>query len=299
MKHGGLTVQAAVDEGLGAERGVTSLQWLLAPVRARLGRRSVLVYGWRSLLLAVFLAGWQWVPDIPGIRGTLPILDPFIISSPQRIAVELWNLCSGSAQTPTIWPYLGITLEGTGIGVAGGVLSGALLGLVLSNSQMIDDVLRPFINALNAIPRIALIPIAVIIFGTTVGASAAAAWLLVIFIVFFNAYEGGRAIDREVVFNAVILGAKPRDILLRVRLPYVLAWTFAALPNAVSFGLVGVVTSEILTGVPGVGALLVVALDSVQSTITFAVVVILAAVGVALVVATSALRRRVLFWWDQ
>jgi NitT/TauT family transport system permease protein len=86
-------------------------------------------------------------------------------------------------------------------------------------------------------------------------------------------------------------------ILLHVRLPYAAAWTFAALPNALSFGLISVVTAEILTGTLGMGRLMLNALTAADAGLTFSVVVFLSAAGLTLVGVSSELRRRWLHWW--
>jgi NitT/TauT family transport system permease protein len=245
------------------------------------------------------LALWQWIPSIPILAGLSPVFDPFVISSPTRVAEELWRLSTGAENSITIWPFLWATVKATLLGTAGGIVVGATSGLLLSNSDAANRVFRPFIVALNAVPRIALIPVIVILFGPTLTASAVTSFIIVVFIVFFNAYEGGRSIAPQMIQNARILGANDVSIIWRVRLPYVLAWTFAALPNAVSFGLVGVVTAEILTGSQGVGRVLVIALSTVNATQTMAVTVTLALVGMVLVGSTSLIRGRLLHWWDE
>jgi NitT/TauT family transport system permease protein len=159
--------------------------------------------------------------------------------------------------------------------------------------------MSPFIMAINAVPRIALIPVIVIIVGPNENASIVTAITVVFFIVFFNAYEGGRKIAREVLQNARLLGYDGLSIMWRIRLPYVVAWTFASLPNAISFSLLAVVTTEILTGASGIGKLILVSEDTVNATLTFAVVCILAVIGLFLVMATTLARSRLLFWWDE
>ena len=149
------------------------------------------------------------------------------------------------------------------------------LGLLLSESDFLERVFRPYVVALNAVPRIALIPIIVIIVGNNAKSSAVTSAIIVVFLVFYNAFEGGRSVPREMLQNATILGARRWSRMLRIRMPFVLAWTFATLPNAISFGLVGAVTAELFTGSGGIGQVLVQAVNTVDATLTFAVVVIL------------------------
>jgi NitT/TauT family transport system permease protein len=262
--------------------------------RTLLGRRRVVAI--QVAIVAAFLLGWQFIPQIPGLGDLSPVFDPFFISSPVRVGETLYALFSGQGIAP-IWPYLQQTVQSALLGTFGGTVIGATAGILLSNDERLNQILRPFVLAINAIPRIALIPIIVIIFGATVTTTVVTAVIIVTFVVFFNAYEGGRSVPRHVLENAILMEASPRQVMQHIRLPYVLAWTFAALPNAVSFGLVGVVTAEILTGFAGIGRLLVVSVTTASSSLTFSVVVVLSVVGVTLVSLTELLKRRWLHWW--
>lgn len=245
----------------------------------------------------MILASWQFVPLIPGLSNFSPVFDPFFVSSPSRIFQTLVMLATGAQGVTPIWPFLRETVQAALVGTLVGTVLGAAAGLLLSNDERINQVLRPMVVAINAIPRIALVPIIVILFGPTAKTSVVTAVLVVFFVVFFNAYEGGRRLPEQVVENALVMGASPIQLMREIRLPYVLAWTFASLPNALSFGLISVVTAEILTGYPGIGRLLVIAVSTASASLTFAVVVVLSIVGLILVSATEALQRRWLHWW--
>jgi NitT/TauT family transport system permease protein len=248
-------------------------------------------------VVVLMLALWQFLPKIPGAAERVKFLDPFFISSPTQVAGTLNGLLFGADGTPTIWSYLGQTLWSTMWGVVLGVVTGALFGLFCSNSELLSRIASPLITVMNATPRIALVPIFVIIFGPSTLSSVAVAVLVVFFVVFYNAYSGGRSVPPQVLENAALLGASSRQIMRNVRLPYVWVWTFAALPNAISFGLIAVITAEVLTGVIGVGRLLVQSISTADASLTFAVVVLLAAVGVVLVETTTRATRRYLHWW--
>jgi NitT/TauT family transport system permease protein len=264
----------------------------------RVNRKSNMAVVWltRGAIVVVALAAWQLLPQIERLRDFSPIFDPFFVSSPDLVAHRMWALAIGS-HGPYIWPYLAATLEGTLVGAAVGIAAGVAVGLVLSNNARLTEIVGPFVAALNAVPRIALIPIIVILLGPSLGASIATAVLVVFFIAFYNAFEGGRSVPRDVIDNALLLGASNMRILLHVRLPYAGAWTFAALPNALSFGLISVVTAEILTGTLGMGRLMLNALTAADAGLTFSVVVYLSVAGLTLVGLSSELRRRWLHWW--
>jgi ABC-type nitrate/sulfonate/bicarbonate transport system permease component/dihydrodipicolinate synthase/N-acetylneuraminate lyase len=248
------------------------------------------------LIVVVFLLAWQYLPTIQAVSTNIRFLDRFYVSSPTTVANVIWHLTTTGVNGLTVWPYLGNTLTATVVGSVIGLVCGGLAGLILSNSIVLNRLLSPFVVVINSIPRIALIPIIVLIAGPTVKASIVSAVLVVFFLGFFNAIEGGRSVPDDMVANARLLGATGFQQMRRIRAPHVLIWTFAATPNAISFGLITVVTTEVLTGVQGMGNLILTATTNVDSALSFAVVVILGVVGLALYGLTLLLKRRVLHW---
>jgi NitT/TauT family transport system permease protein len=284
------------------EEGLAQPAATLFRVAARAPRRTVrsrrFVLSAQALIVVAWLAAWQWLPAIPALSRHVNILNKSYISSPAQIAKQIGTLVHGTAGE-TFWPSLGTTMEGTLVGLAIAVLIGTALGLVLSESEFAAKVLKPFVTAFNATPLVALIPIIVVIFGVTVESSMISAALLSVLVIFFNSLEGGRSVPAEIMANAGVLGAGRLDRMLRIRFPYVLAWMFTAMPVAISFALVGAVTTEFLVGVNGMGKMLTVALSFSDANLTIALAVLLATVGVALVGLVSLLRARVLHWWEQ
>jgi NitT/TauT family transport system permease protein len=251
------------------------------------------------LFLASVLALWQFLPRSGWLRHQSPVFDPFFVSSPSRIVVRLGQLLGITGGSSTIWPRIGDTVEATLLGVATGFVLGAAFGLLLSASHAAQRVLSPFITIANATPRIALVPVFVIIVGPSMTLSIVTCVTVVFFVIFYNAYSGATSVPAHVIANSHLLGAWRRETVRHVRLPYALAWTVAALPNAISFGIVTVVTAEILGGQRGMGQLLLTSITTVDSTLTFAVVVVLAAVGALLVGVSDLVSRRALHWWER
>jgi NitT/TauT family transport system permease protein len=262
-------------------------------------RASAIVNLWRLACVVVVLAAWQYLPDIGWLSAHYHVFDPFFISSPSRVASNLGKLATGSDGVVSIWAFLWYTVKATAIGVAIGVGAGVVLALIFSQYALLAKILSPFISFVNATPRIALIPIFVILVGPTITMSVITAFLVVFFIAFYNGLTGGLSIPRQIIDNARLLGASSTEIALQIRLPYVLAWVCASLPNAISFGLVTVVTAEILTGQPGMGQLITTALTNSDASLTFSVVITLAVVGSLFVFASELLQRRLLHWWER
>lgn len=260
-------------------------------------RRTLIDLSLQLLILAAILAGWQWIPQIPGAAKVSPVFDPFFISSPERLVRSLVQLATGSGGVHPIWGAVEASVIPALIGTALAVVAGGTAGLVCSNWARLNRVVRPFVMIGNALPRITLIPIIIVLAGPTATSDVIIGFLVVFFLVFWNAYEGGASVPTEMLENVTILGAGRFEVLRRVRFPYVLAWTFASLPNAIGFGLTAIVTAELFTGSNGLGQVLLNAVNTANADQTVAVTLILGMTGLLLIGSVSLLRRRVLHWW--
>jgi NitT/TauT family transport system permease protein len=256
----------------------------------------------RAALVAAILAVWQWAPAIPGVTRHAPILDPFFISSPAKIGAKFWDLATTTGDSGAVlksgnlFVQLWATLRATLLGFLVGVTSGFLAGLVLSQTRTLADILHPYLVAVNALPRIALVPLIIMIFGTGLGARVVLAWLIVFFIVFFNTYAGARSIEPAILDSCRILGASRRQLLWTVAIPHVAGWTFAVLPLAMSASIIGVVVGEFVGGAQGLGFIITVALGQLEATDLFVALITLCVVAVALIALAARLERRLLHW---
>ena len=259
-------------------------------------RRSV-VHGSQAALILVVLAAWQWLPSVHALSADIGLLNRSFISSPGAVGREVGSLIGGTG-SGAFWAAIGDTLRSTVLGCLIAVAAGLIVGLLLSQSPFLAGVLRPFITAFNATPLIAFIPIIVVLFGVSLESSMLSAALLSVFVIFFNALEGGRSVRAELLSNARLLGAGHAALIFRVRLPYAMAWMFAAMPAAISFALVGCVATEFLVGVPGIGQLLTLALSYRDPALVLALAVLLGVLGALLVGIVWLIRHRLMHWWE-
>jgi NitT/TauT family transport system permease protein len=245
------------------------------------------------VILAVALGIWEVLTRITWFEQNT-IFDPFFISRPSLIGARIWQWLQPGKNA--IWPHLAATLYATGAGLAVGIVSGFAVGVMLAQSRFWARVLNPFIVSLNSMPRIAFVPLITMLFGLGLASKVVTSWFMVFFLVFFNTYKGANSVEQELVDFCRTLGGRPSQILWRVRIPTAAAWTFAALPNAISFALIGVVLAEFVGSTTGVGYLMTTSLATLNATDMFASIVILSLVGVGLVYIISAIERRVLHW---
>jgi len=157
---------------------------------------------WRTALqaslAATFLVCWQFLPTIHFLAHHFRVLDPFYVSSPTQVWDKLRYLITGDPQTgTTMWPYLWTTVSSTVEGTVIGLLLGALAGLIFSNNERLGEIIRPFIILANSVPRVAIIPISVVLFGPTPRASVFNVITVVFFVGFFNASRAAAASNQR------------------------------------------------------------------------------------------------------
>lgn len=245
-------------------------------------------------ILGVILGVWQVCTGIAWFR-TNTFLDPFFISRPTLVIQKLYDWTVG-AQRGFLWPHLASTVGATLLGLVIAVVTGFFAGLGLSQNRALAAVFNPFIVALNSLPRIAMVPLITMIFGLGLASKVVTAWFIVFFLIFFNAFKGGVNIEQHLINFCRTLGGSSRQIMLTVRIPNSLAWTFAALPNAVSFSLIGVVISEFVGSTTGMGYLIVTSLATMNSTDMFATITVLGIIGLVLVSLIGMVERWLLHW---
>ena len=131
---------------------------------------------------------------------------------------------------------------------------GAKIGMVAPDEK---TSLYYCITAVNSIPRIALAPIIVLAFGIGDMSKIVTSWIVVVFLVFFNTFEGARSIDEGFVSAARLLGASEWQITRTVVMPSTMAWVFASLSPAISFALIGVIVGEFIGAERGIGRLII------------------------------------------
>ncbi|MFI9201733.1 ABC transporter permease [Streptomyces sp. NPDC053048] len=261
-----------------------------AQARERAARnRRLLVLGTRVLLLVVLLAAWE-------IASRTKAIDPFNFSMPSKIWDQIvqWTL-HGTAQG-SLGEQIWTTLYEALLGWVAGVTAGVVLGIALGRVRFLADVLGPYIKVLNALPRIVLAPIFLIWFGLGPASKVASAVVLVFFPVFFNAFQGAREVDRNLIANARILGASNRRVTLQVVIPSATTWIFTSLHISFGFALIGAIVGEYIGATKGIGLLVAQSQGTFNSAGVYAAMVILAVVALLAEGLLTFAERRLFRW---
>ncbi|MEB0140644.1 MULTISPECIES: ABC transporter permease [unclassified Undibacterium] len=274
------TVKQAVPAAFGAEE-------LKAIARAR--RHHQLVIFLRLALAVVVLASWE---------GSVYLgwIDPFFFSQPTAIYEQLlvW-ITEGTSQGP-LWRELLVTMEETVFGFLIGSALGIIFGIALGRNKLASDVLSIYIKVANAIPRVVLGSIFIIMFGLGMGSKIALAVVMVFFVVFGNAFQGVREADKNLIANAYILGASKRQVTFSVVFPSALTWILASLHVSFGFALVGAVVGEFLGARHGIGLLIATAQGTFNAAGVFAAMIVLAVVALVAEYLLTAVENKLLKW---
>ena len=255
-------------------------------------RRKLYVHGAQVAVFIIVFGGWQ-------LLTSLKIVDPFFFGQPSGIVATLAGWVKHGTSFGPIWQQISVTMEeailGFLIGTAGGVVAGVLLGQV----RFLSEVLSPYIKAVNALPRIVLGALFVIVLGLGISSKIVLAAFLVFFVVFFNAYQGVREVDGNLVNNARVLGASRMQVIRNVVLPSAMTWIIASLHVAFGFAVIGAIVGEVLGAQHGLGVLITDSQNNFNTDGIFAGMIIIGLIALVAEWLISLLERRLLAWRPQ
>lgn len=258
--------------------------------RERAARRHrFLVHGTRVLVLVGLLGLWEWL-------ARAAVIDAFNFSMPSKIWDQMSQWALHGTPQGSLWEQIWYTLYEALLGWVIGVIGGVVLGIALGRIRFLADVLGPYIKVLNALPRIVLAPIFLIWFGLGPASKVASAVVLVFFPVFFNAFQGAREVDRNLVANSRVLGASNRQVTLHVVIPSATSWIFTSLHVSFGFALIGAIVGEYIGATKGLGLLVSASQGTFNAAGVYAAMVILAVVALLAEGLLAFLERRLFRW---
>jgi NitT/TauT family transport system permease protein len=252
-------------------------------------RRRITIYAARLAVVVVVVGGWQ-------LFAQLKLVDPFFFGKPSGVLSRAWHWMQHGTAQGSLWQQISVTLEEAALGFAIGVAAGIVLGVTLGRIRFLADVFGPFIKVMNSIPRIVLGSIFVVAFGLGMTSKVLLAIVLVFFAVFFNAFQGTREVDRNLIANARILGASRRQVTWHVVLQSAFTWIIASLHVAFGFALIGAIVGEFLGAQKGLGLLIRTAQGTFDANGVLAAMLIIAVVALIAEYLITLVEHRLLAW---
>ncbi len=238
---------------------------------------------WSAALIALFFGGWEVFCLASGMSD-------LILPRPSQVVSTLVS------RFPLLWPHILQTLSTTMLGFVLGVALGVLLGAMIGVSRTAYDTVYPLLIGFSSIPKVAVVPIFVLWFGSGTVPAVLTSLAICFFPIVVNIATGLATTEPELEDVLKALGASKFDILWNVGLPRTMPFFFASLKVAITYAFVGTVLAETVASNRGIGNVMMSASSNFNVPLVFAGLFILAIMGVALYAVFSLIESRVTGW---
>jgi NitT/TauT family transport system permease protein len=236
-------------------------------------------------VLVLVLAAWQIVVrvfDVPEV----------LVPAPTEVLASLVAGLSDGSLLEHAW----VTLQEILVGFGLAVVAALLCAFLVTQSRVLDKALFPLIVMTQTIPKVAMAPLLVVWFGTELTSKVLTTALIAFFPLLINAILGLRSADPDQVDMLRSFGATRMDVLRRLQIPSALPHIFAGLDVAVVLSVTGAIVAEFVGATAGLGYVIQATNFTLDVSRTFAVLVILSAIGLALHAIVVFCNRKIVFW---
>ena len=217
---------------------------------------------------------------------------PLLFPSLEKVGRELALFFT----KPEMLHEIVISLERALGGFCLAAAAGVALGIVMGRSRFVGALLDPLFSGTYAVPKLALFPIFIFVFGIGSLSKVALVFLECLYPIVIVTYAGARDVNRALLWSAQNMGASRATILRRVVIPATTPFIFAGFRVAVPVAMIVVVITEMVASADGLGYQVIYALSSLRTDRMLAVVIVIAALGYALDKAVVLARDRLIYW---
>ena len=217
---------------------------------------------------------------------------PLVVPSIARIGRELWWLVVRPESLADAWFSLQRAIVGFTLAAAVGVALGVLMG----RSSIAAACLGPIFSGTYPIPKIALFPVFIYLFGIGSLSKVVLIFLECLYPIVVTTHAASRAVNRVLLWSAANMGASRARILWRVVVPAAAPFIFAGFRIALPIAMIVVIITEMISSADGLGYLAMYSLASFKTDRMLAVVVMIALIGVAVDWLVTLLPDRLVFW---
>jgi NitT/TauT family transport system permease protein len=224
-----------------------------------------------SGVILLFLFGWE-------LLFQFKVVNPLFISAPSRVVLAGITIIKDGS----LVKHLAISGTEFALGYGAAILIGFPVGIMLGWFKLVRSAFGPFIAAMQATPRIALMPLFIIWFGLGITSKIVVVLLSAIFPLIVNLQVAMSTIDADLVQVARSYGATCWQIFRSIALPTSLPFLITGLRLAAGRGLLGVIVAEVFGGAAGIGYMIQYAGSTFQTDKVFAGVLVVAVTGITL-----------------
>jgi len=216
----------------------------------------------------------------------------YMLPSPSDVAhnwIDLWR-------AGVIWHHTKATLTEAFLGFAVALVVGVGLGYPIARSELMDELLAPYLAASQAMPVIAFAPLLVVWFGIGLLPKVIICALIVFFPILINTIVGFREVDPQLIKAARGLGAHELRVFWHVELPLALRTLLGGIRMATTLAVAGAVVGEFVAADAGLGYLMNLGRTEYRAPIVFSAALTMAFVGIAGYVAVMILEHLLIRW---
>jgi ABC-type nitrate/sulfonate/bicarbonate transport system permease component len=255
----------------------------MKPKQSFYQRHENLILGNTAVVLTIIV--WQ-------VLWSAGKISPLFLSGPSAIAKQfVFGLRQG-----TLLSDMAYSGSNFAIGFALALAAGVVLGVIIGWYRRVRLVCDPFVNALYATPRIAMVPMIIIWFGVGMGSKIFVVFISAFFPILVNTVGGVRNIDRDLLRAARAYCASDWQIFTTLALPGAVPFILTGIRQGVALGLIGVVVGEMFGGSRGIGFMVAYGGQTFATDTLFVGVIIVAFAGIVLTSLTERLERRFSRW---
>jgi NitT/TauT family transport system permease protein len=237
------------------------------------------------ILLGALLVGWE-------IAARSGLWSPLLFPSLVNIGGEFVRFVGGTSGLHEAWVSLYRALSGFALAAVVGVSIGILMG----RSALAAALLDPLFSGTYAVPKLALFPIFIFVFGIGSLSKVALIFLECLYPIVIITYQGARNVSPVLIWSAENMGASRARIFGRIVVPATVPFIFAGFRVALPVAMIVVIITEMISSADGLGYLVIYSLSSLQTDRMLAVVLAIAIIGYALDRLLVVLRGRLVYW---
>jgi NitT/TauT family transport system permease protein len=254
----------------------------------RVARRLPVQRDWPTWVIVAVQAGiLVGIVALWEVAANYGVIDAFFWSQPSAIFRTLSIFfTSGDA-----WTDIGFTFRSTILGFLIGTTAGSLLGLSFWWSRNYAAVVQPYIICFESLPKLALAPLVVLVFGIGIASKIAIATALTIVVSTLTTYAGVKAVDPDGERLFYSLGATRLQVFRKLVVPSCLPWTISVLRVNIGLALTGAVVGEFIASQHGLGRAILYAGQTYDIALVWVAVLVLSTLSVIMYVSVSWLER--------
>jgi NitT/TauT family transport system permease protein len=227
-------------------------------------------------ILIAFIAVWEFA-------AYTRLIDPFFWSRPSAIwSTLLIFFAEGDA-----FVDIGYTFRSTILGFVIGTTAGSLLGLSMWWSRNYARIVQPYIICLESIPKLALAPLIILVFGMGLASKVAIATALTLIVSALTAHAGVKSVDKDQERLFYSLGAKRWQVFTKLVAPTCVPWIISILRVNIGLALTGSIVGEFVASQHGLGRTILYAGSTYEIALVWVAVLVLSVLSMIMYASVS------------